>query len=161
VTWANKALEQNDEDGDTYYTLGMAQHALGHLDAAIAAMSEAVTLDPIDAVNKRELAAFNKEKAKYAARIKTLEAQIAAAKRLLAAQRMAAADRRAIADSSRLVNKALAYVRAAYSWRGAKGELLTQTSNHASVRVSAPGKGWMNVYLYRESNGIWAVQQQE
>jgi tetratricopeptide (TPR) repeat protein len=157
VTWANKALEQDDADGDTYYTLGMAQHALGHLDAAIAAMSEAVTLEPTDAVNKRELAAFNKEKAKYAARIKQLEAQIAAAKKALAAQRVAAADKRAIADSSRLVNMALAYVRVAYSWRGATGELLTQTSRHAAVRVSAPGKGWTNIFLLRESNGMWAV----
>jgi hypothetical protein len=59
------------------------------------------------------------------------------------------------------MNKALAYVRAAFGWRGATGELFTQTSNHAAVRVSAPGKGWTNIYLVRQSNGIWAVQQRE
>ena len=162
ISWAEKALAENDEDADTYYTIGMAQHSLGHLDLAIAAMSEAVRLDPASAANKRELASFNKEKSKLLAKIKALEAKIAAAKRELAAKRAAAARRLTTdATASRLVRKALAYVRSAYSWTGASGDLTKWSGRHATVRVSASGKGWTNIYLYRESNGMWTVQEME
>jgi tetratricopeptide (TPR) repeat protein len=162
ISWANKALAENDEDAETYYTLGMAEHALGHLDSAIAAMSEAVRLDPGSAANKRELAGFNKEKSKQRAKIKALEAKIASARRALTAKRKAAA-RRLTTDSnaSRLVDRALAYVRSAYSWTSANGTMVKWAGRHATVRVSASGKGWTNIYLYRESNGMWTVQEME
>lgn len=161
IKWANQAIEGNDGDADAYYTLGMAQHGLGHLDLAIAAMTQAVQLDPADAVNKRELAKFNAEKKRLRAKIKRLEAQIAAAKRALQAQRSAAATRRSVGNATQLVSKALAYVRSAYSWRGAQGSLLSWEAREAVVRVSAKGKGWTNIYLHRESNGMWTVQEKE
>jgi tetratricopeptide (TPR) repeat protein len=161
IRWANRAIEDNDGDADSYYTLGMAQHALGHLDLAIAAMTQAVQLDPTDAINKRELARFNAEKKRARAKIKRLEAQIAAAKRALAAQRTAAATRRAVGNATQLVAKALAYVRSAYSWRGAHGSLVSWEARKAVVRVSATGKGWTNIYLHRENNGMWTVQEME
>lgn len=161
IKWADKAIEGNDGDADAYYTLAMAHHGLGHLDQAIAAMTQAVQLEPTDAVNKRELAKLNAEKKRLRAKIRQLEAKIAAAKRALDAQRAAAATRRTVGNATQLVSKALAYVRSAYSWRKAQGNLVSWEARTAVVRVSAKGKGWTNIYLHRESNGMWTVQERE
>ena len=73
----------------------------------------------------------------------------------------AGARRRSAATGAGLVRRALGYVRVAYNWYGASGRLIRLRGLRATVRVSAPGKGWMNLYLYHEGSGMWAVQETE
>ena len=155
VDYANRALVQDDQHGDTYYLLGMVWHDQGRLDRAIANMAEAARLDPQSAITKTMLASFEAEKA---ARSRAIQSRIEAIAKRLAAERAARARAAASSNTSLLLSEARAYVRAAFGWSGARASLSSRNGDSAVVRMSAPGRGWMNVYLYRVEGGTWLVK---